>query len=90
MIGTWLKFGDGPDPENGEAVVWISFEVDIETALYDVSRGSMRFAVFRHGALHGDDGSIMSAPYGAWWTSLPPPTARGDSGGPVTRWQRAF
>lgn len=74
MIGTWLKFGEGQPPEDGEALVFARFSSALSPVLGGAS-GELVPAIYRNGMLYQQDGNIVAPPYGQPWTSLPHPRA---------------
>lgn len=73
MIGAWLRFGEGPPPGDGEALVFIrSYGGDIIDALEGRTTEAV-VAIHRYGVLYDQSGSSYSVPHGLLWTSLPRP-----------------
>ena len=73
MIGTWLRFGEGEPPYDGEALVYIrAYGGDIIDALEGRTTEAV-IAIHRCGWLHEQNGNSYSVPNGLLWTSIPPP-----------------
>lgn len=70
MIGVWQKFGEGEPPYEGEPLVYVTFQ---HTSYSIGPEGRVVAAIYRYGVLTDQDGSSGGIPYGAFWTSLPPP-----------------
>lgn len=76
MIGAWLTFGEGPPPEDGEALVYIrAYGGDLIDALEGRTTEAV-IAIHRYGMLYEQNGNCYFAPFGLAWTSLPAPGRR--------------
>lgn len=74
MIGAWSTFGQGPLPNEGEAIVMVLLGTPVHSLMG--SPGEVVPAIFRGGTLFTQDGRTLPIPFGSAWTSLPHPSLK--------------
>ena len=76
MIGAWSKFGEGLLPCDGEAIVFIQPEYEVENLFDPNFAAEAVLAIYRRGMVTTQSGWTCSLPYGSYWTSIPSPKNR--------------